>query len=161
MSKTTFAHGQLQQLVNRIERLEEQKAQIAADIKEVYAEAKANGFDTKIIRKLISLRKLEPAEREELEAMMDVYKGALGMLPLFEAAQVETVVDKLRSHDEPSSPLPGAKDGSEDATTGADAASSAPVETHDPVTGEVVGCGFHTVVDTEIGRIWFRNGFCD
>ena len=63
MNKTTFAHGQLKSIVERIERLEEEKKTIAGDIKEVYAEAKANGFDTKILRKVISLRKKYAAER--------------------------------------------------------------------------------------------------
>ena len=81
MNKTTFAHGQLKSIVERIERLEEEKKTIAADIKEVYAEAKANGFDTKILRKVISLRKKDAAEREEEESMLDVYMAALGMIP--------------------------------------------------------------------------------
>ena len=81
MNKTTFAHGQLKSIVERIERLEEEKKTIAGDIKEVYAEAKANGFDTKIPRKVISLRKKDAAEREEEESMLDVYLAALGMIP--------------------------------------------------------------------------------
>lgn len=80
-TKTTFAHGQLKSLVERIERLEEEKKTIAGDIKEVYAEAKANGFDTKILRKVISLRKKEATEREEEQSMLDVYMAALGMIP--------------------------------------------------------------------------------
>ena len=81
MNKTTFAHGQLKSIVERIERLEEEKATLSEDIKEVYAEAKANGFDTKILRKVISLRKKDAAEREEEESMLDVYLAALGMIP--------------------------------------------------------------------------------
>ena len=81
MNKTTFAHGQLKSIVERIERLEEEKKTIAGDIKEVFAEAKANGFDTKILRKVISLRKKDAAEREEEESMLDVYMAALGMIP--------------------------------------------------------------------------------
>ena len=80
-TKTSFAHGQLKSIVERIERLEEEKKTIAADIKEVYAEAKANGFDTKILRKVISLRKKEASEREEEQSMLDVYMAALGMIP--------------------------------------------------------------------------------
>ena len=80
-SKTTFAQGQLRSLVERIERLEEEKKTIAADIKEVYAEAKANGFDTKILRKVVSLRKKEATEREEEQSMLDLYMAALGMIP--------------------------------------------------------------------------------
>ena len=72
---------QLKSIVERIERLEEEKKTIAGDIKEVYAEAKANGFDTKILRKVISLRKKEAAEREEEQSMLDLYLAALGMIP--------------------------------------------------------------------------------
>jgi len=79
-TKTSFAKGQLKTIVERIERLEEEKKTIAADIKEVYAEAKGNGFDTKILRKVISIRKKDRHEREEEEAMLDVYLDALGML---------------------------------------------------------------------------------
>lgn len=88
-SRASFSEGQLKSLVERIERLEEEKKAIAGDIKEVYAEAKANGFDTKILRKVISLRKKDANEREEEEAMLDVYLNALGMLagtPLGKAA---------------------------------------------------------------------------
>jgi len=80
-TKTTFAEGQLKAIVERIERLEEEKKAIAADIKEIYAEAKGNGYDIKILRKVISLRKKEIGERMEEEAMLDVYLSALGMLP--------------------------------------------------------------------------------
>ena len=80
-NKTSFARGQLTAIVERIERLEEEKKAIAGDIKEVYAEAKANGFDTKILRKVISLRRKEAAERAEEQSMLDVYMAALGMLP--------------------------------------------------------------------------------
>lgn len=79
-TKTTFAQGQLRQLVDRIERLEEEKASIAGDIKEVYAEAKANGFDTKILRMVIARRKKDATELQETEALLDVYLSALGML---------------------------------------------------------------------------------
>jgi uncharacterized protein (UPF0335 family) len=84
--KTSFAQGQLKSLVERIERLEEEKKTIAGDIKEVYAEAKANGFDTKILRKVISIRKKDVNERQEEEAILDLYMSALGMLPEAEAA---------------------------------------------------------------------------
>lgn len=87
MTKTTFAHGQLRSVVERIERLEEEKKTISGDIAEVYSEAKANGFDVKILRKLIALRKKETAEREEEESMLAVYMVALGMQPdLFDEA---------------------------------------------------------------------------
>jgi uncharacterized protein (UPF0335 family) len=80
-AKASLAQGQLKGIVERIERLEEEKKAIAGDIKEVYAEAKANGFDTKILRKVIAIRKKDRHEREEEEAMLDVYLSALGMLP--------------------------------------------------------------------------------
>lgn len=66
--------------IERIERLEEEKKGIADDIKDVYAEYKSKGFCTKTMRRIVSLRKLTPDDRREMEAMLDVYKGALGML---------------------------------------------------------------------------------
>lgn len=76
----TFAAGQLRALIERIERLEEEKKTIADDIKDVYAEAKGNGFDTKAIRTIVRLRKIDQAEREEAETILDLYKAALGMV---------------------------------------------------------------------------------
>ena len=76
-----LAAGQLRSFVDRIERLEEEKKALANDIKEVYAEAKGNGFDTKILRKVISIRKLEDAERQEQESLLELYMAALGMVP--------------------------------------------------------------------------------
>ena len=69
----------LKAFVERIERLEEEKASIAGDVKEVYAEAKAQGFDTKVLRKVVSLRKRDAAERREEEEILDLYLQALGM----------------------------------------------------------------------------------
>ena len=86
-TKTSFAQGQLRAVVERIERLEEEKKTIAADIKEVYAEAKGNGFDTKILRKVISIRKKDASERQEEEALLDVYLAALGIPQRREAAE--------------------------------------------------------------------------
>lgn len=74
------AGEQLEQFVMRIERLEEEKQAIADDIKNVYAEAKGQGFDVKILRKVISLRKKEPQERNEEEEILQLYMAALGML---------------------------------------------------------------------------------
>jgi len=74
------AADQLRTIVERIERLEEEKKAIADDVKEVYAEAKANGYDTKTLRKVVTLRKVESAERQEQEAMLDLYLHALGMV---------------------------------------------------------------------------------
>ena len=81
MSNTNFAQGQLKSLIERIERLEEEKKTIASDIKEIYAEAKGNGFDTKVLRKVISLRKKDADERQEEQSMIELYMSALGMLP--------------------------------------------------------------------------------
>jgi uncharacterized protein (UPF0335 family) len=78
-SSQTVAAGQLRALIERIERLEEDKKSIADDIKDVYAEAKATGFDTKAIRQIVRLRKKDQAEREEEETILDLYKAALGM----------------------------------------------------------------------------------
>ena len=70
---------QLKAYVERIERLEEEKAAIAADVREVFAEAKGNGFDTKIMRQVIRLRKMDSQDRSEQEALLDLYKRALGL----------------------------------------------------------------------------------
>jgi uncharacterized protein (UPF0335 family) len=69
--------AQLQQIVERIERLEEEKKALSADIKEIYDEAKGNGFDVKILRQIIRLRRMEAREREELEEMVKIYLDAL------------------------------------------------------------------------------------
>ena len=74
------AQDQLRAFVERIERLEEEKKTIADDIKDVYAEAKGNGFDTKVLRKVISLRKQDQNERAEQDAILDLYLQALGMM---------------------------------------------------------------------------------
>lgn len=78
MAKKNFAKDQLKSLVERIERLEEQKTSIAGDIREVYAEAKGQGFDTKILRHVVKLRKLDSSQREEMDALLDLYFSALG-----------------------------------------------------------------------------------
>jgi len=74
------AGDQLRQYIERIERLEEEKKAIADDIKDVFAEAKGNGFDVKALRKIISLRKMDKDERQEQEAILDLYMQALGMI---------------------------------------------------------------------------------
>ena len=74
------AQGKLKSLIERIERLEEDKAVVANDLKEVYAEAKGEGFDTKIIRKVIRLRKADAAKRQEEEALVELYITAIGGL---------------------------------------------------------------------------------
>lgn len=75
----TVAAGQLRAFIERIERLEEEKKTIADDIKDVYAEMKGSGFDTKAVRTIVRLRKKDQAERQEEEAILDLYKAALGM----------------------------------------------------------------------------------
>jgi uncharacterized protein (UPF0335 family) len=79
MAKSGFAAGQLKSLIERIERLEEEKAALAADIREVYSEAKGTGFDVKIMRQIIRMRKVEKADLQEQEAILDLYLSALGM----------------------------------------------------------------------------------
>ena len=75
-----FAKDQLKAIIERIERLEEEKKTISDDIRDVYAESKANGFDTKALRAVIKLRKQDANERAEHEAILDTYLNALGML---------------------------------------------------------------------------------
>lgn len=75
-----FAKDQLKAFVERIEKLEEEKKAISDDIRDVYGEAKANGFDVRALRAIIKMRKQEPSEREEQEAILETYMHALGML---------------------------------------------------------------------------------
>lgn len=75
----TVAAGQLRAFIERVERLEEEKQTIADDIKDVYAGMKGTGFDTKAVKAIIRLRKKDQAERQEEEAILDLYKTALGM----------------------------------------------------------------------------------
>jgi uncharacterized protein (UPF0335 family) len=74
-----IAADRLRGLVDRIERLEEERKALASDIKDIYAEAKGAGFDVKVLRQLIRIRKEEPADVEEQETLLDVYRRALGM----------------------------------------------------------------------------------
>ena len=90
-----MTNNQLQSIVERIERLEEEKAVISEDIKEVYKEAKGNGFDTKIIKKIVAMRKQDAAKVKEEQAILALYMDALGMLadtPLGQAA-----MDKVKT----------------------------------------------------------------
>lgn len=80
MSVESVAQDQLRAFIERIERMEEEKAAIAADIKEIYAEAKGNGFDTKVIRQIVRIRKQDANERLEQEALLELYMAALGMV---------------------------------------------------------------------------------
>ncbi len=81
-----IAGERLRSFIERIERLEEEKRTLAADIKEVYAEAKGTGFDTKIMRQIIRIRKMDKDDLDEQETLLDIYKRALGMLPEGETA---------------------------------------------------------------------------
>jgi len=74
-----IAADRLRSIVERIERLEEERKALGNDIKDIYAEAKSAGFDVKVLRQIIKLRKQEPAEVEEQETLLDVYRRALGM----------------------------------------------------------------------------------
>jgi len=76
-----IAGEQLRSFIERIERLEEERKTLAEDIKEVFAEAKGNGFDTKIIREIIKIRRMDEDDLDEQETLLDIYKRALGMLP--------------------------------------------------------------------------------
>lgn len=77
---TRFAKDQLKSIVERIERLEEEKKAIADDIRDVYAEAKGNGFDVKALRTIVRLRKQDANERQEQESILETYMQALGMM---------------------------------------------------------------------------------
>jgi uncharacterized protein (UPF0335 family) len=74
-----IAADRLRSLIERIERLEEERKALGSDIKDIYAEAKSAGFDVKVLRQLISIRRREPAEVEEQESLLDIYRRALGM----------------------------------------------------------------------------------
>ncbi len=74
-----IAGDRLRSFIERIEKLEEEKAALTADIREIYAEAKGGGFDTKVMRQIVRLRKMDTAERQEQEALLDLYKQAIGL----------------------------------------------------------------------------------
>lgn len=74
-----FAADQLKSFITRIERMEEEKAALSADIREIYAEAKGTGFDTKIMRQVVRLRKLDKADLQNQDALLELYRRALGM----------------------------------------------------------------------------------
>ena len=79
MADGTVAADQLRLFIERIERLEEEKKGIADDVKDVYAEAKANGYDTKTMRSIVRLRRMEKNARDEMDALLDTYRTALGI----------------------------------------------------------------------------------
>jgi uncharacterized protein (UPF0335 family) len=74
-----IAADRLRSFLERIERLEEEKAGLTADIREVYAEAKGSGFDSKVMRQIVRLRKMDSADRQEQEALLEVYRRAVGL----------------------------------------------------------------------------------
>lgn len=78
-TNVTSDAGKLNTFIDRIERLEEEKRELSTDIREVYAEAKAAGFDVKVMRQVLRLRKMDPADRAETEFLRDEYKKLLGM----------------------------------------------------------------------------------
>lgn len=77
--ETNVAADQLRLFIERVERLEEEKKGISDDIRDVYAEAKAMGYDPKIMRQIVRLRKMEPHDRQEMQAILETYKNALGI----------------------------------------------------------------------------------
>ena len=79
MGEVNVAADQLRLFIERIERLEEEKKGIADDVKDVYAEAKSNGYDTKTMRKIVALRRLESHVRQEADALLETYRNALGL----------------------------------------------------------------------------------
>lgn len=79
MAETNIAAGQLRLFIERIERLEEDKAAVSNDLKAVYGEAKSTGFDVKTMRSIVRLRAMENHVRQEAEALLDTYKAALGL----------------------------------------------------------------------------------
>jgi len=87
MPDSMVAREQLKSIVERVERLEEEKKAISDDIRDVFGEAKANGFDVKVLRQVVRLRKQDLTERREQEAVRDLYLQALGMLPEFSAEE--------------------------------------------------------------------------
>ncbi len=101
------AGDRLKSFIERIERLEEERQAIGADIKEVFAEAKGNGFDTKIMRQLIKERRMDKDDLDEQETLLDVYRRAIGMLPLFARAAAQGFVDAVAPNDGDSVTLTG------------------------------------------------------
>lgn len=74
------AQGQLKSIIERVERLEIEKAEVSEQIKDVYLEAKGNGFDVKVLKRVVRLRKLDAAKRDEEESLLDLYLSAVGMI---------------------------------------------------------------------------------
>lgn len=105
MSEGDVAADQLRLYIERVERLEEEKKGINDDIKDVYLEATATGYDAKIIRQIVRLRKMNPHDRQEMQAILETYLAALGM----DGRQAEATVEMFPAHDgrpDPSTPAP-------------------------------------------------------
>ncbi len=98
---STIAAAQLRSIVERVERLAEERQTIADDIADVYREAKGIGLDVKVIKRVIALRRQGKAEREEFDAILDVYLAALGMIPTFEPE-----APRVHVHENPFEQLP-------------------------------------------------------
>lgn len=81
MITTNDTKLQLKNLIERIEKLEQEKANLAEHIRDVYAEAKASGFDTKVMRQVLKLRRMDAQDAQEQEELLDIYRAALGMIP--------------------------------------------------------------------------------
>jgi uncharacterized protein (UPF0335 family) len=79
MAEAAVSDDQLRLFIERIERLEEEKKGVADDVRDVYSEAKSQGYDTKIMRQIVRLRKMSQQDRQEMEAILDTYKAALGL----------------------------------------------------------------------------------
>lgn len=79
MAEGNVSAEQLRLFIERVERLEEEKKGITDDIRDVYSEMKSNGYDTKIVRQIVKLRRMETHDRQEMEALLDTYKSALGL----------------------------------------------------------------------------------
>ncbi len=90
-SPGTLARDHLRAYIERIERLEQEKASLMEDIREVYAEAKGTGFDPKIMRQVVRIRKMEPDQRQEQEYVLDTYLSALGMLEQTTGAEADAM----------------------------------------------------------------------
>ena len=137
MATNAIASDELRLLIERIERLEEEKKGIADDIRDVYAESKSRGFDPKTMRAIVRLRKMDLHERREAEALLDTYKAALGMLdgtPLGRWA-----LERLEKDDEKDKPADG--DDGDDAAGADDDAPEAPPAEPEPDVDEAKAMG--------------------
>lgn len=100
----SFAKDKLRAIVDRVERLEDEKQNLSADIRETYKEAKSDGFDVTALRSIIRMRRQDAAKRQEQEAILDTYLAALGMLPLERAIADASLVEGVTVHADVSDP---------------------------------------------------------